>query len=180
MRTDYSTWGGKPRRSLQILPMIAAHGDSDECLEWPYNRKCDKLDYGYVRHEQKRWRVHRLAFKLGKPDKFDPSLDTLHACDNPPCFNLRHLFQGTQLDNMQDMDKKGRRVTNARPGILRGPNPLLQGENCGNAKLTKEKVLEIRRLYETGLYSQAEVAQMVGSTQINVSVIVRRITWKHV
>lgn len=98
MRTDYSMWGGKPRRSLQILTMIAAHGDSDECLEWPYNRKSGPTGgYGYVQHEKKRWRVHRLAFKLAKPGEFDPDLNTLHTCDNPPCFSLKHLSKERHL-----------------------------------------------------------------------------------
>jgi hypothetical protein len=32
----------------------------------------------------------------------------LHHCDNPPCVNPRHLFNGTQRDNMQDSLRKDR------------------------------------------------------------------------
>jgi hypothetical protein len=32
----------------------------------------------------------------------------LHRCDNPICFNPKHLQIGTQWDNVQDMRRKGR------------------------------------------------------------------------
>lgn len=37
-----------------------------------------------------------------------PKLYVLHHCDNPQCLRLEHLFQGTQSDNMKDMNAKGR------------------------------------------------------------------------
>jgi len=35
-------------------------------------------------------------------------MNVLHTCDNPPCGNDRHLFLGTQSDNMIDCLNKGR------------------------------------------------------------------------
>lgn len=32
----------------------------------------------------------------------------LHHCDNPPCVRFDHLFLGTQVENMDDMARKGR------------------------------------------------------------------------
>lgn len=32
----------------------------------------------------------------------------LHKCDNPPCYNIEHLFLGTAQENTDDMIVKGR------------------------------------------------------------------------
>lgn len=178
MRTDYSTFAGKPKQSLQILEMIRAHGDSDECLLWPYKLREGPFNYGEVQHEKKRWRVHRLAWKLVN-GRIYRELLVLHSCDNPPCFNPKHLSQGTQADNLDDMDAKGRRRSNGRPGILRGPNALLQGELCANSKLTSDQVRTIRERYANG-ETLKEIAADTGITFGNVGHIVNRRTWKQV
>ncbi len=53
-------------------------------------------------------KAHRFALeeKLGRPIK--PGMEALHHCDNPPCIEPSHLFEGTQADNMHDMLAKGR------------------------------------------------------------------------
>jgi hypothetical protein len=62
-------------------------------------------NYGYG--ECNAGKVHRLSYEyyIGT---IPIGLCVLHKCDNPPCFNPKHLFLGTQRDNMKDRDKKGR------------------------------------------------------------------------
>lgn len=52
---------------------------------------------------------HRMAYALtnGPPEN-----DVLHRCDNRPCCNPAHLWDGTQADNMADMVAKGRQSRN--------------------------------------------------------------------
>lgn len=52
--------------------------------------------------------AHRRALehKLGRPIR--PGFNALHTCDNPPCVNEDHLWEGTQAENLADMVAKGR------------------------------------------------------------------------
>jgi hypothetical protein len=64
------------------------------------------LGYGNVRFNGRWWRAPRLSWFLAKD--VEPSLHVLHRCDNPSCVNPAHLFLGTDQDNVDDMNRKGR------------------------------------------------------------------------
>ncbi len=110
---------------------------------------------------------HRVAYELDVGPIPD-GMQVLHRCDNKLCCNPAHLFLGTQLDNIHDMDAKGRdnRV---------GP----RGERAGLAKLTDAEVLEIRALY-TANARQVDLAARFRVGQSTISSIVRRSTWAHI
>jgi hypothetical protein len=60
-----------------------------------------------VRHRGKKWTAHRLSFHLNVkkiPRWSGTKLRGLicHTCDNGWCVNPKHLYFGTQKDNMQD------------------------------------------------------------------------------
>ena len=95
----------------------------------------------------------------------DPKeLCVCHHCDNPPCCNPKHLFLGTQFDNIQDASNKSRLGRDQR------------GEKNGNVKLTKENIKEIRRLLNVGLM-QTLIAEMFNVTPTTISSIKNGKLW---
>jgi DNA invertase Pin-like site-specific DNA recombinase len=87
----------------------------------------------------------------------------LHHCDNPPCINPRHIYDGTQQDNVRDREKRHRR----KPPF---------GEKNGRAKLTEEDIRQIRALKDQGV-TQRKLAAQFGVGQSQMSRIVRGEQW---
>ncbi len=81
--------------------------------------------------------AHRLSFELFKEPITDGNI-VMHTCDKPLCVNPDHLIQGTQLQNMTDMVKKGR-------GRFPGTGTPLHGEKNPGCKITENTVLDIRK-----------------------------------
>lgn len=102
---------------------------------------------------------------------------------------MRHLFLGTQSDNMRDMLSKGRDGARVHPERLpRGdshyarqrPELLVRGPRFWSAKLDEQRVTEIRMRYAAGEATQYELASQYGVNQPTVSEIIRRKIWRHV
>ena len=137
---------------------------ANECWEWQQS-----LIYGYGKFtfHHKTYRSHRIAYEL----VFGPitgDLVVMHTCDNRKCCNPAHLRLGTQLENIQDCTRKGRRHPTG-----------VKGENHRKAKLIDAQVMQIRLLYQTGNYSQRKLADMFGIKHAAICQIVNRKTWVH-
>lgn len=85
-------------------------GGKNDCWPWTAVRgKLKEGDRGAVFWFDKCTKPPRLAFALYHQRKLeDLKLCICHHCDNPPCCNPAHLFEGTKADNNLDMRKKGR------------------------------------------------------------------------
>lgn len=94
------------------------------------------------------------------------ALCVLHKCDNPLCVNPKHLFLGTQNDNMQDKVNKHRQA---------------KGEIQHLAKLTAETVTEIRRRYKPGcrINGQCAMAREFKVSQSTIREVIMKYTWRH-
>lgn len=110
--------------------------------------------------------AHRLSWEIHR-GPIPKGLFVLHKCDNPNCTNPRHLFIGTNKDNMIDCVKKGRDNRAAKS---------MKGEKNPNAKLTANDVRAIRR----SKASVREEAKRFGINFSLVSAIRRRKAWSHV
>lgn len=130
------------------------------CWLWTKAKQSD--GYGSTWIQGKSELAHRVAWFLiyGKW----PTPCGLHKCDNPPCCNPDHLFEGTDQDNSNDKIRKGR--FNALSGIKNG-----------RAKLRLIDIEKIRKEYGTGRTSHRKLAVKYQVNQSHIARIVRGKAW---
>ncbi len=155
-------------------------GGPESCWPWMAQRK---EGYGVVYGRRDgRWRwvgyAHQFAVAFDSP--IPDGQCVLHRCDNPPCCNPAHLFLGTQVENIHDMCRKGRdRHLRGRENYPGMHPEHAQGERNGNAKLTAEKVAEIRRRAAAG-ETKAALSREFGVSDVHVGCIVSGKAWRAV
>lgn len=135
----------------------------NDCWKWTGSLRCN--GYGQVSINNKMYLSHRVSFELFVGPIPD-NLHVLHHCDNRACVNPSHLFLGTNYDNIQDRESKGR-----------GKVPKLKGEDHAMHKLLEQDVYNIRSLCDEGKYTQTEIAKMFGIGCPQVSAIKHRKSW---
>jgi hypothetical protein len=122
---------------------------------WIWNGGKTDRKYGITTINKERIRVHRLMWSVIN-GKIPIGMCICHKCDNPSCINPDHLFLGTNQDNVNDREKKGRN----KP-------PIVYGENNPRAKLKEADVIEILKLINKNV-PLSNIAKMynVGATAI--------------
>jgi hypothetical protein len=88
-------------------------GSADGCVNWTGAK--NSAGYGNVFVSGKYRNAHR-AMWIATHGDLPRKAVVCHRCDNPGCVNIEHLFLGSQLDNMTDMDAKGRRAVGSSQG----------------------------------------------------------------
>lgn len=66
-----------------------------------------KHDHHSILYEGCRMGLHRLSYILNYGIIKNKKLVVMHKCDNPPCFNPKHLELGTRQKNVQDAIDRG-------------------------------------------------------------------------
>lgn len=158
-----------------ILPMTQERIDkfwslidrSDISGCWPWINAKTERGYGRFKIGYTEYRTHRIAFFLSRGK--DTKLLVCHSCDNPPCCNPEHLFEGTSKDNTDDYVAKGRQHHNGH-----GP----KGEKNGQAKLNNKIVAEIRAKYREGGRCQVSLAIKYGVSKSTIGYVVNHTYWK--
>lgn len=115
-----------PKLLNRFIKKINFKGQND-CWEW--TSSILKNGYGTFYYKGKRIYAHRFAYVLFIKPIPDRKL-ICHTCDNPSCVNYKHLFLGTNQDNVNDRNQKGK---------------VSKGEKHPNSKLTESQVIEIKK-----------------------------------
>lgn len=131
------------------------------CLEWSGAR--EQSGYGHITLGRKRVKTHRVAWQLANGR--EPVLDVLHHCDNPPCINPEHLYEGTDADNVRDCMERGRHWV-----------PV--GEEAKKSILKEVQVKEIRILISQKI-RHIDIAKWYGVSKSAIGHISAGDSWKH-
>lgn len=109
--------------------------------------------------------AHRLEMirKLGR--ELAPGEMVMHSCDTPLCVNPDHLLIGDQGKNMADAASRGR---------------VMRGERHVFARLTEQKVKEIRALGAVAGTRHEDIAALYGVSRTAVTLVLQRKRWAHV
>jgi hypothetical protein len=135
---------------------------STPCLVWTGHRH----HYGYGRIGERY--VHRLMWLIEKGEiqkGAEKGLHICHRCDNPPCCNVDHLFEGTSGENQRDAVRKGR-------------YPDMRGENGSFAVLTEVDVSLIKYFLQNG-WGCTELGRHYGVGTGTIGDIKGERTWRH-
>lgn len=107
------------------------------CWEWVGSKR--RYGYGQVYFNGKSAvKAHRVAWELAYGPVSD-GLCVLHKCDNTACINPDHLFLGSQLDNIRDMNLKGRHGKTGKPKLMATCHPKLPNHAFGLCKVCRQR-----------------------------------------
>jgi hypothetical protein len=127
---------------------------------WLWRGANTPFGYGVTTYRNIKVYVHRLAACLYLDLPLEGPHKVLHRCDNPPCFNPEHLYQGTAADNTRDMLAKGR-------------------NNNGRIRLDPGRVRAIRAQRRLGASVQA-LARTFNASEGTIRAVVKGRTWRHI
>lgn len=143
------------------------------CWEWQGLPRGGKILYGQIAPPGYGRQIvaHRAAWllhygEIPLREQGPHSLVIRHTCDNPKCVRIDHLVLGTQLDNIHDMQERGR-ANYAR------------GEEAGGAKLTAVRVIELRKRYAAGGITMRALAKLESMSYSGMQQLLSGRTWKH-
>src|SRR5579864_1704948 len=100
-------------QGLTILKDLIAT-ETDECVLWPYGKRAN--GYGVIDYDGHICSTHIVAWALannqlvpsGRPaGNTKDGLVVRHSCDVRACINPKHLLEGTQKNNLDDMTQRG-------------------------------------------------------------------------
>jgi len=150
----------------KIKDWLLANREVDVNGCWLWTRNLTRRGYGMQNVSGRDRRVHRISACLWLGFSIDSSLDILHECDVPRCFNWEHLSIGTASRNLKDAYARGRRQP-------------LQGTCQPAAKLSDQAVVEMLDLRRQG-WDHKGLARLFCVSKATIGKVLTGRAWKHV
>jgi hypothetical protein len=155
-----------------------------ECWEWSGCSDIRGRPLVKLKNQHKYYlRTSRVAFAFFSGEELSTELLVCHKCDNPICCNPRHLFQGTQQDNMSDMVNKGRSLKGDKHPVKKNPDCLSRGYEhvlkTNTAKLTYNDVVYIK-IYIRSHMKNRQIADIFQVSEQTICDIGKERRWKFV
>ena len=147
-----------------IKEKILKNIEVDENGCWNWKKSKSKSGYACITWKGQKKRGNRISYQTFK-GMIPEGLLVCHQCDNRLCLNPEHLFLGNQKENMRDAQKKNRSI---------------KGEKVSISKLKEKEVLQIREMAKMREKSHEKIGEMFGVSQSTVSLIAKRLIWKHI
>ena len=153
----------KPRNIENRLLSNIEVDQNTGCWNWTGNTFGGEGGSGYGRMtiDGKNAVAHRVSYQHFKGD-IPEGLFICHSCDNRLCINPDHLNPGTHTENMNDMVRAGHSS---------------RGERNGQALLTKEDVVEIKKLISSNKVTYRRIGKMFGVSRYAIKDIASGRTW---
>lgn len=133
-----------------------------ECWLWT---GLQKGGYGSFAFNRKEELVHRIMHERHN-GVLKKGFNVCHSCDTPLCVNPKHLWLGSQSDNVHDMISKSR-------------DRKAYGENNHASTITEQDARNIKLKYKEGM-KMIDIHKLLNISYRVIQHVCRGESWKHV
>jgi hypothetical protein len=116
--------------------------------------------------DSKYWRVHKLVSN--------------HFIPNPDNKKTINHIDGNKKNNHVDNLEWASYAENIQHAFKNGLNKAHYGESHGRTPFTENDVLDIRNAYRLGCFSQQDIADAYGVSDVAINNILNRKSWRHI
>lgn len=132
-----------------------------------------KGGYGQFYFRDKQVYSNRFALMIKLNRELKPKKFALHTCDNPPCCNPKHLYEGSHRRNMSDAVSRKRMRGSINSGNFQ------VGSRHRNALFLDKDIVYIRCLYKQGK-TRTEISKEMKTSFMVIDRIVKGKTYADV